>query len=106
MIASSGSSDFRWMAAPAVIFAAGMIAFPIGYAVWLALSDVTLGSDPSFAGFTNFSRMLADDEFWNGLRVTLVLYAVSLVLQMALGIWLGLLLARTQFARGFVRTVM
>jgi multiple sugar transport system permease protein len=100
------SSDFRWMAAPAVIFAAAMIAFPLAYAVWLSLSDVTLGSDPRFAGFANFSRLAVDAEFWNGLRLTLVLYIVSLVLQMGLGIWLGLLLARTQFARGLVRTVM
>jgi multiple sugar transport system permease protein len=106
MVASSGSSDFRWMAAPAVIFAAAMIVFPIGYAVWLALSDVTLGSEPRFAGFANFARLLADEEFWNGLRITLVLYAISLVLQIALGTWLGLLLARTSFARGLVRTVM
>jgi multiple sugar transport system permease protein len=106
MVASSGSSDFRWMAAPAVIFAAAMIAFPIGYAVWLALSDVTLGSQPRFAGFGNFARLLADKEFWNGLRITLVLYAISLVLQISLGTWLGLLMARTSFARGLVRTVM
>jgi multiple sugar transport system permease protein len=106
MVASSGSSDFRWMAAPAVIFAAAMIAFPIGYAVWLALSDVTLGSEPRFAGFANFARLFADEEFWNGLRITLVLYAISLVLQIALGTWLGLLLARANFARGLVRTVM
>jgi multiple sugar transport system permease protein len=106
MVASSGSSDFRWMAAPAVIFAAAMIAFPIGYAVWLALSDVTLGSEPRFAGFANFARLFADEEFWNGLRSTLMLYAISLVLQIALGTWLGLLLARTSFARGLVRTVM
>jgi len=106
MLASGGSSDFRWMAAPAVIFAAAMMAFPIGYAVWLALSDVTLGSEPRFAGFANFAQLFADEEFWNGLRITLVLYAISLVLQIALGTWLGLLLARTSFARGLVRTVM
>jgi multiple sugar transport system permease protein len=99
-------SDFRWMAAPAVIFAAAMIAFPLGYAVWLALSEVALGSEPRFAGLANFRRMVADGEFWNGLRLTLVLYLVSLTLQMTLGTWLGLLLARTQFARGLVRTVL
>lgn len=106
MASVGAASDFRWMAAPAVIFAAGMIAFPFGYAVWLALSDVALGSDPRFAGFANFTRMFSDHEFWNGLRLTLVLYIVSLALQMALGIWLGLLLARTQFARGLLRTVL
>ena len=106
MVVSGGSTDFRWMAAPAVVFAAAMIAFPIGYAVWLALSDVTLGSEPRFAGFANFARLFADEEFWNGLRITLVLYAISLVLQIALGTWLGLLMARTSFARELVRTVM
>ncbi len=106
MLPFGGSSDFRWMAAPAVIFSAGMIAFPLAYAVWLALSDVTLGSEPRFAGLANFNRMIADDEFWNGLRLTFVLFFVSLALQMLLGTWLGLLLARTQFARGLVRTVM
>ena len=100
------SSDFRWMTAPALIFSAGMIAFPLAYAVWLALSDVTLGSEPRFAGLANFNRMIADDEFWNGLRLTFVLFFVSLALQMLLGTWLGLLLARTQYARGLVRTVM
>jgi multiple sugar transport system permease protein len=100
------SSDFRWMAAPAVIFSAGMIAFPLAYAVWLSLSNVVLGSDPQFAGLDNFKRLFADAEFWNGLQLTLVLYVVSLALQMILGTWLGLLLARTQFARGFIRTVM
>lgn len=94
------------MAAPAVIFSAGMIAFPLAYAVWLSLSNVVLGSDPQFAGLDNFKRLLADAEFWNGLHLTLVLYVVSLALQMILGTWLGLLLARTQFARGFIRTVM
>ena len=94
------------MAAPAVIFAAAMIAFPLGYALWLALSEVVLGSDPRFTGFANFSRMVADDEFWNGLRLTLLLYLTSLALQMALGTWLGLLLARATFARRLVRTVM
>jgi multiple sugar transport system permease protein len=65
-----------------------------------------LGSDPRFTGFANFSRMVADDEFWNGLRLTLLLYLTSLALQMALGTWLGLLLARATFARRLVRTVM
>ena len=106
MAAVGASSDFRWMAAPAVIFAAGMIAFPLGYAVWLSLSEVALGSDPRFIGFANFTRLGADPEFWNGLRLTLTLYVVSLVLQLVLGTWLGLLLARVSFARGLIRTVM
>lgn len=100
------SSSFHWMAAPAVIFAAGMIVFPFGYAIWLSLSDVALGADPRFIGLGNFVRLLADEEFWNGLRLTLFLYVVSLSLQLVLGTWLGLLLARSRKAQGLVRTIM
>jgi multiple sugar transport system permease protein len=106
MARSRISNSFRWMAAPALIFAGSMIAFPFGYAIWLSLSDVQLGSEPRFIGFGNFRRMFADEEFWNGLRLTLLLYVVSLSLQLVLGTWLGLLLARFQSARGLVRTVM
>lgn len=100
------SSSFHWMAAPAVIFAAGMIVFPFGYAIWLSLSEVALGADPRFIGLGNFTRLLADEEFWNGLRLTLLLYVVSLSLQLVLGTWLGLLLARSRSAQGLVRTIM
>jgi multiple sugar transport system permease protein len=106
MARSRISNSFRWMAAPALIFAGTMIAFPFGYAIWLSLSDVQLGSEPRFIGFGNFRRMFTDEEFWNGLRLTLLLYVVSLSLQLVLGTWLGLLLARFQSARGLVRTVM
>ncbi|MFC0407240.1 carbohydrate ABC transporter permease [Roseomonas elaeocarpi] len=94
------------MVAPAVLFAAAMIVFPFGYAVWLSLSEVALGTPPRFTGLNNYARMLADAEFWNGLRLTLTLYVVSLAAQLVLGTWLGLLLARSDRARGIVRTVL
>lgn len=94
------------MAAPALAFAAAMIAFPFGYAVWLSFSEVALGSSPRFIGLDNYARLATDPDFWNGLRLTLALYAVSLGLQLVLGTWLGLLLARSGRARGLVRTVL
>ncbi|MBD0272023.1 MAG: sugar ABC transporter permease [Acetobacteraceae bacterium] len=94
------------MAAPALAFAAAMLAFPIGYAVWLSFSEVALGSSPRFTGLGNYARLAGDPDFWNGLRLTLALYAVSLGLQLVLGTWLGLLLARSDRARGLVRTVL
>lgn len=94
------------MAAPALVFAAAMIAFPFGYALWLSVSEVALGASPRFTGLDNYARLAADPEFWNGLRLTLALYAVSLGCQLVLGTWLGLLLARSDRARGLVRTVL
>ncbi len=98
--------SYRWMAIPALVFAAAMIVYPFGFAVWLALADVQLGQDPKFAGLVNFRKMFADGEFWNGLRLTFFLYVVSLGAQLVLGTWLGLLLARSQWARGIVRPIL
>lgn len=98
--------SYRWMAIPALAFSAAMIVYPFGFAVWLALADVQLGQDPTFAGLANFRKMFADGEFWNGLRLTFFLYVVSLGAQLVLGTWLGLLLARSQWARGIVRPIL
>lgn len=98
--------SYRWMAIPALAFAAAMIVYPFGFAVWLALADVHLGQEPKYAGLANFRKMFADGEFWNGLRLTVFLYVVSLGAQLVLGTWLGLLLARSQWARGIVRPIL
>ena len=94
------------MVAPAVIFAAAMIVFPFGYAVWMSFSDFTLGQSPRLSGGGNYVRLVKDPDFWNGLRLTLTLYAVSLVAQLIVGTWLGLLLARSKRAKGLVRTIL
>ncbi|MGG5889790.1 carbohydrate ABC transporter permease [Falsiroseomonas sp. HC035] len=83
-----------------------MIVFPFGYAVWLSLSEVALGQAPRLNGGANYARLAADADFWNGLRLTLTLYVISLGAQLVIGTWLGLLLARSRRARGLVRTIL
>lgn len=94
------------MLVPAVLFAAGMIAWPFVDAAWLSLHAFRFGEDRTFNAGANYLRLARDGEFWHGLRLTLVLYAVSLLLQLVAGTWLGLLLARLRRARQFVRTVL
>lgn len=100
------ATSFRWMVAPALAFAAAMIVLPFLYAAWLSLQETMIGTPSRFAGFGNYFRLARDDEFWNGLRLTLLLYLLSLGLQLVAGTWLGLLLARADAARGLVRTVL
>ena len=102
---SSGAS-YRWMVLPALVFAGAMIVFPFGYAVWLSLSEVSLGQPPRMNGGANYARLIGDPDFWNGLRLTLWLFAVSLSAQLLIGTWLGLLLARSRRAQGLVRTIL
>lgn len=96
----------RWMIAPAIIFALALIVFPFGYAVWLSLQDYRFGEPASFIGFGNYARLAVDPEFWNGFRLTLILYFLSLFLQLVFGTVLGLLVHHTERLRGVVRTVM
>jgi len=97
---------FRWMMWPAIAFAAAMIVFPFGHAIWLSLQDFVFGREPRFLWFGNYARLLGDEQFWNGFRLTFQLWLLSLALQLVIGTWLGLLLARVERARGLARTIM
>ena len=91
---------------PAVIFVAVMVVFPFGYAFWLSLLDYKIGQAVTFVGAGNYKTLTADPQFWNGLRLTFILYAGALVVQLVLGVALGLLLHQLETLKGLIRTVM
>ena len=91
---------------PAVAFVAVMVLFPFGYAFWLSLLDYKIGQSDAFIGAGNYKAMLADEQVWNGLKLTLLLYVGALGIQLVLGVALGLLLNRLETAKGLIRTVM
>ena len=94
------------MSVPAVVFTLLLIAFPFGYTIWLSLQEYSLGGQPRFNGLGTYAQMLKDGEFWNGMRITFILYALSLVLQLVLGTYVALLLHGSKRLSGVVRTLM
>lgn len=92
------------MAVPIVAFTVLMIGAPVAYALYLSLTNYSVGHDPAFIGLANYRRMLADPLFWRGLSVTFALYAMSMVVQLALGLYLGVLLNRITVLQRLVRT--
>jgi len=94
------------MLLPGLGFVALMIGFPLLYTLWLSLQHFSFGSAPRFAGPGNYARLLQDPKFWEGLRVTFALYALSLALQLVAGLYLALLLNRTRLLRGLLRTLL
>jgi len=94
------------MMLPAVVFVAVMVIFAFGYAIWLSLLDYKIGQPVAFLGWGNYQALAADEQFWNGLRLTFILYAGAIVLQLVLGVALGLLLHRLETFKGLIRTVM
>lgn len=99
-------ASLQWMMLPAVIFVAVMVVFPFGYTLWLSLLDYKIGQPLAFVGAGNYKALAADPQFWNGLRLTFVLYLGALVVQLVLGVALGLLLHGIETLKGLIRTVM
>lgn len=91
---------------PAVAFTLALIAFPFAYTVWLSGRKVALGGGGAFVGGANYAHMLTDAEFWNGLRVSLVLYLASLAMQLVLGTYLALLLFNARRMPGVLRSLL
>ena len=88
-----------------MLFTVGMIAFPVIYTVWLSFQSFSSTGQQSFAGVANYTRLVSDHEFWNGLWVTFALYVLSLVLQLFFGIWLALVLFHAKRLPGIVRSL-
>lgn len=94
------------LCSPAVLFTIVMIAFPVGYSVWLSFQAFSLGGGSTFNGGENYVRMVEDPEFWNGLKVTFLLYAISLIAQLVIGTYLAILLNASKRMVGFLRSAL
>lgn len=104
--ADSQGRQLAALSAPAVLFTVAMIAFPVVYVVWIGFHTYSTTGEARFSGLENYARLVGDGEFWNGLRVTFVLYALSMVLQLVAGIWLAMLLFHAKRLSGFLRSLL
>ena len=94
--------------APAVILMLAVTAYPIGYAFWLSLHRYNLASpaDTAFIGFANYQTILTDKYWWTAFFVTLTITVISVAIEFVLGLALALVMHRTIFARGLIRTAV
>jgi multiple sugar transport system permease protein len=98
-----------WMlCAPAVIVMIAVTAYPIGYAVYVSFQRYILSAPQlnKFVGFSNYAAVLSSQFWWHALIVTIVITVVSVAVELVLGMLLALLMYRTIFGRGTVRTTM
>jgi multiple sugar transport system permease protein len=93
--------------APAMLIIAGVIIYPLVYVIWLSLHRCLLIFDISrFVGLDNFSFLLRDDRFWNALYNTVYFTAVSVSLELILGLSIAILLNRAFTGRGLMRSII
>ncbi|HWP34834.1 MAG TPA: sugar ABC transporter permease, partial [Thermodesulfobacteriota bacterium] len=93
--------------APATAVVAAVALAPIGWAVWLSLHEVrlTLPALRPFVGPAHYAEWLSNPAFWRALAVTLVFAAVTVSLELLLGLALALVLHRPMRGRGWLRGV-
>jgi trehalose/maltose transport system permease protein len=96
------------LCAPAVIVMVAVTAYPIGYAIYLSFQRYILSAPQlnKFVGFSNYGAVLTSGLWWQALGVTAVITLVSVAVELVLGMLLALLMYRTIFGRGTVRTTM
>jgi multiple sugar transport system permease protein len=93
---------------PAVLLMLAVTAYPIGYAVWLSLQRYNLATpdDTSFVWLQNYITVLSDRYWWTAFVVTLAITVVSVTIEFVLGMALALVMHRTIFGKGVVRTAI
>jgi len=96
------------LCAPAVIVMIAVTAYPIGYAVYLSLQryDLRFPQLAKFIGLSNYGAVLSSPYWWQALKVTLIITIFSVAIELVLGMLLALLMFRTLFGRGTVRTTI
>ncbi len=94
------------LCAPAVIVMIAVTAYPIGYAVYLSLQRYIMSAPQlsKFVGLSNYGAVLSSGYWWQALVVTVIITVVSVAIELVLGMLLALLMWRTIFGRGGVRT--
>jgi multiple sugar transport system permease protein len=94
------------LCAPAVIVMLAVSAYPVAYAVYLSLEryDLRFPDQAKFIGLSNSAAVLSSPYWWRALWVTVLVTVVSVAIEFVLGMALAIVMQRTIWGRGAVRT--
>jgi multiple sugar transport system permease protein len=93
--------------APALVILLGVTVYPILSVLWLSLQRrLPIFHISEFTGLGNYAFLIRDERFWNALGNTAYFTAVSVALELLLGIAIALLLHRAFRLKGFMRAVV
>jgi multiple sugar transport system permease protein len=99
--------SFYVFAGPWVLGFLTLTAFPLGYALWLSLTNSDgLSNNSRFVGLDNYREVLTDPETLSSLARTGVFTAITVPLSIAAGLLLAVLVNQPIRARGLFRTLL
>lgn len=93
---------------PSLLAIVLLVGYPILYSAWLSLHKYNLKRPRvfDFVGFANYQDILASEEFWSALRITLLFTVLAVAIVVVLGIAIALLLNQSFPGRGLLRTLI
>ena len=97
-----------WLSAPGFIALLVVTAYPLGYAALLSLYKYRL-TDPNgrvFIGLHNYRVVLSDPIWWSSVLTTAIITAVSVAIELALGLGFATVMHRCVHGRSIVRTAI
>ena len=91
-----------------MIVIALVAAYPIGYAIWLSLTEYSLRVPGKwrFAGFDNYTEAFGSTEFWDAVKNTFIFTGISVSLELVIGLGMALAMHAAFKGRGLLRTVV
>ncbi len=96
------------LAIPVLLFLVLVVAYPLGYAVWMSLHNIVFfgGYRANFVGLDNYVAVLLSPEFWEAMLITVHFTVKSVVLTIAIGLALALTLSQTFPFRNLLRAIV
>ncbi len=95
------------LVAPAVLLILALSVYPLLYSLWVSFVNYDfLVPGHAFVGLRNFASVIADPIARSSLATTVVLSAIDVAMEFALGLGLALAMARPFAGRGLVTSVL
>jgi multiple sugar transport system permease protein len=91
---------------PAAALLLTFLTFPLGYGVWISMTDEKVGRGGLFVGLDNYDWLLEDAVFWLSVFNTFLYTVVASIIKFALGLWLAMLLNHHLPAKAFLRAIV
>jgi multiple sugar transport system permease protein len=93
---------------PSLVVIALVAAYPIVYAIWLSLNEysvITPGLS-RFVGLDNYTEALGSSDFWGAWTTTIVFTAISVGLELVIGLTMALVMHEAFRGRALLRAVV
>ncbi|MDI1461290.1 sugar ABC transporter permease [Catellatospora sp. KI3] len=83
-----------WFLLPVLVGFAVFYGYPAARGIWYSVTDYTMLNTPTYVGAENYTKLLADDQFWNSMLVTAWYVVLNIGSQTLLALGIATLMHR------------